>query len=167
MLYLLDANILITAHNTYYPIDRVPEFWEWLTYLGGGDILKIPIEIIEEIRAGNKSDDLLHQWIRDTSNFVPLLLNESADPAGVQHVLDVGYGRNLTDDELEQIGRDPFLVSYAVGASDRCIVTNEVSRPRRQRQNRHLPDVCQVLGVQCCNLFQMNTALDFRTNWRS
>ena len=27
MLYLLDANVLITAHNLYYPIDSVPEFF--------------------------------------------------------------------------------------------------------------------------------------------
>ena len=27
---LLDANILIVANNTYYPIDAVPEFWDWL-----------------------------------------------------------------------------------------------------------------------------------------
>lgn len=32
MLYLLDANELITAHNLYYPIDVVPEFWEWLKF---------------------------------------------------------------------------------------------------------------------------------------
>jgi Domain of unknown function (DUF4411) len=30
MLYLLDANVLITARNRYYPIDTVPEFWSWL-----------------------------------------------------------------------------------------------------------------------------------------
>lgn len=29
MLYLLDANILITAANTYYGISQVPEFWSW------------------------------------------------------------------------------------------------------------------------------------------
>jgi len=27
MLYLLDANALITAHNTWYGHKRVPEFW--------------------------------------------------------------------------------------------------------------------------------------------
>jgi len=27
MLYLLDANVVITAHNTYYGLDAVPEFW--------------------------------------------------------------------------------------------------------------------------------------------
>jgi hypothetical protein len=34
MLYLTDANVLITANNLYYPIDRVPECWEWLAYMG-------------------------------------------------------------------------------------------------------------------------------------
>ncbi|WP_410001046.1 DUF4411 family protein [Rhizobium leguminosarum] len=27
-MHLLDANVLITAHNLYYPIQRVPEFWD-------------------------------------------------------------------------------------------------------------------------------------------
>lgn len=30
MLHILDANILIDANRDYYPMDRVPEFWEWL-----------------------------------------------------------------------------------------------------------------------------------------
>lgn len=30
MLYLLDANVLITANRTYYPLERVPEYWAWL-----------------------------------------------------------------------------------------------------------------------------------------
>jgi hypothetical protein len=29
-LYLLDANVLIPAHEDYYTIDRIPHFWEWL-----------------------------------------------------------------------------------------------------------------------------------------
>ena len=37
MLYLLDASVLITAYNSYYPIDRVPEYWEWLVHMGGLD----------------------------------------------------------------------------------------------------------------------------------
>ena len=30
VLYLLDANVLIDANRDYYPIHRVPEFWDWL-----------------------------------------------------------------------------------------------------------------------------------------
>ena len=28
MLYLLDANVLISAHRDYYPVKRVPEYWD-------------------------------------------------------------------------------------------------------------------------------------------
>ena len=30
LLYLLDANVLITANRDYYSVKRVPEFWAWL-----------------------------------------------------------------------------------------------------------------------------------------
>jgi hypothetical protein len=45
MLYLLDANVLITANNTYYPIDTVPEYWEWVGHQATARALKIPVEI--------------------------------------------------------------------------------------------------------------------------
>ena len=31
LLYLLDANVLIDAHRDYYPLGRVPEFWDGLS----------------------------------------------------------------------------------------------------------------------------------------
>ncbi|MFD2274081.1 DUF4411 family protein [Undibacterium arcticum] len=34
MLYLLDASVLITANNSYYPVDQIPEYWEWLLHMG-------------------------------------------------------------------------------------------------------------------------------------
>jgi hypothetical protein len=59
VLYLFDANVLITASNTYYPIDQIPEFWEWLQFQGRGGNIKLPLEIMEEILAGKKDEDLL------------------------------------------------------------------------------------------------------------
>ena len=59
MLYLFDANVLITASNTYYPIDQVPEFWGWLRFQGQAGKIKLPLEIMEEILAGRKDDDPL------------------------------------------------------------------------------------------------------------
>jgi Domain of unknown function (DUF4411) len=50
MLYLIDANVLITAHNDYYPIDGVPEFWDWLLHQATIDTVKMPLEIYEEIK---------------------------------------------------------------------------------------------------------------------
>jgi hypothetical protein len=36
LLFLLDANVLINANRDYYPIDRVPELWEWLVHVDHG-----------------------------------------------------------------------------------------------------------------------------------
>jgi hypothetical protein len=59
MLYLLDANVLITANSSYYPIDQVPEFWSWLQHQGASGLVKIPLEIMEEVIAGRQDDDPL------------------------------------------------------------------------------------------------------------
>ena len=45
MLYLLDANVLIDSNRDYYPIERVPEFWEWLAHVGKQGFVKIPVEV--------------------------------------------------------------------------------------------------------------------------
>jgi Domain of unknown function (DUF4411) len=62
MLYLLDANVLITASNSYYPVDQVPEFWTWLQRQGADGLIKIPQEVMEEIQEG-RDDDPLKVWI--------------------------------------------------------------------------------------------------------
>ncbi|MEW6234866.1 MAG: DUF4411 family protein [Candidatus Omnitrophota bacterium] len=166
MLYLLDASVLITANNRYYPIDQVPEFWEWLHYMGLSNRVKIPVEIIEEIKEGRKDKDLLYSWIRDKANIEALKLDEEVDILLFRRVVNQGYASDLTDVEVDQLGRDPFLVAYAMAKTDRCVVTTEVSKPKRSRQNRHLPDVCQTMQVQCCDPFVLNRELGFKTSWR-
>lgn len=170
MLYLLDANVLITAHNTYYPIDTVPEFWEWIAHQGAAGILKMPLEIYEEIKDGgtDQEKDLLYAWVVGPNIKAALLLAEEVDPALVAECTSSGYAPDLTDDELLQIGRDPFLIAYAMASpSNRCVVTTEVSAPRKQRQNRRVPDVCSTMGVTCCNTFAMTKALGFKTGWKT
>lgn len=162
-MHLLDAGVLITAHNTYYPIDRVPEFWNWLVYQGTRDAIKLPREIIEEVLAGEREDDLLLQWLKDHKTI--LTLDANADAGIVQYVVSRGYADDLTDHEIEQVGRDPFLIAYAV-EHGHCVVTTEVSKPSKQRQNRHVPDVCKDLNVECCGPFALNKKLNFHTGWK-
>ena len=169
MLYLLDASVLITANKSYYPVDSVPEFWEWLLYMAGQGRIKIPLEIFEEIKDGpdNEEKDLLFGWVQKLDVKNAFLLTESVNVALVQKAITVGYAPDLTDTEVEQLGRDPFLVAYAMAAPDtRVVVTSEVSKPSKARQNRHLPDVCKSLGAQWCDPFALNRALGFRTDWK-
>ena len=168
MLYLLDANVLIDANRDYYPIERVPEFWDWLVEMGNLGYLKVPQEIYEEIvlpRPPSNRPHKLVDWLtehRDT-----LLLDEPVSAGTVAYVTEEGYANDLTDDEIEKIGRDPFLIAYAfVDIHNRHVVTNERSRPSRTRANRHLPDVSSGFHVRCINAFELIQELDFRTNWR-
>jgi len=135
VLYLLDANILITAHNTYYDIARVPEFWEWLQHQGTSGRVKIPMEIFEEVLEGRKEDDELLDWVKNDINRAALLLEEVVRPELVRHAVSKGYSDDLTDDEIEKLGRDPFLLAYGLADGERCIVTTEISKPSRQRHN--------------------------------
>lgn len=168
MLYLADANVLITANNLYYPIDRVPEYWEWLTYMGSQGHVKMPFEIFQEVKEGPKDaeKDLLFAWLQEDANKKALLLDEDVDPGLVQKVIREGYAPDLTDDEIEQIGRDAFLIAYGLVGEGRCVLTVETSAPKKQRQNRKVPDVYKVLGVSSINPFEFNRALGFRTRWK-
>ncbi len=168
MLYLPDANVLITANNFYYPIDRVPEYWEWLSYMGSQGHVKMPFEIFEEVKEGpdDAEKDLLFAWLQEDANKKALLLDERVDPGLVQKVIAEGYAPDLTDDEVEQIGRDAFLIAYGLAARERCVVTVETSAPKKQRQNRKVPDVCKAMGAPCCTPFEFNRALGFRTQWK-
>ena len=89
---------------------RVPEFWDWLMHVGQQDHVKVPIEVYEEIKDGN---DVLALWAKQDIVEEALLLQEAVEVEVVAEVTEQGYAADLTDVEVEKIGRDPFLVAYA------------------------------------------------------
>lgn len=162
MLYLVDANVLIDANRDYYPQQRVPEFWSWLLHQAQEERIKVPNEIHLEVSVG-KGD--LVDWLK--KNKSALILSEDAAPPFVQRAVYQGYARDLTEEEVARLGNDPFLVAYALahpGAS--TVVTTETSKPRRQRANRHLPDVCATLNIPCIHTFELLRRLNFSTDWQ-
>ncbi len=163
MLYLLDANTLIDANRDYYPLSRVPEFWEWLLDLGERDIVKIPLEIYDEITTGN--DDLV-DWIKQPEVKSALLLDAEVNVDQLRKVLDEGYANDLSDVEIESIGMDPFLVAYAITEESK-VITSEVSASSKKRHNRRVPDVCHSFGVTSLNTFQFIREQNFSTGWNN
>jgi hypothetical protein len=164
MLYLLDANVLIDAARDYYPMDMVPEFWDWMQFQGEQGIVKVPLEIYEEVAEGRGE---MPEWLRTEPVKRALMLQEDVDPALVARLVAEGYATDLTESEVATIGRDPFLMAYALTApGERCIVTTENSAPSRQRQNRKLPDVCRGFTISVCHTFEFVRRLGFHTRWR-
>ena len=166
MLYLLDANVLITAHRDYYPVKRVPEYWDWLQHQAEVGTVKIPSEILDKVKRGTRQDDLLEWLTNDTVKDV-LVLDEEPDLTLVRRVIEQGYAPDLNEAELEKLGRDPFLIAYALkDPTHRWIVTTEVSKPSKERANRKVPDVAKGFGITPLDPFRFARELDFTTSWR-
>lgn len=161
MVYLLDANALISAHNGWFALNRVPEFWLWILHHADAGTIKMPSETYGEVEGGN--DDLA-AWMKHADHKRVLRLTEEADPARVQQVL-AKYGDNLTEDEIITIGQDPFLVAAALGHADRIVVTGEVSASSKKRAKRKVPDICDDLGVSWRSPVVLIRELDFTTGW--
>lgn len=161
MLYLLDANVLIRAHEDYYGIDQVPQFWDWLLATAAAGTVKMPFEIHDEIAI---STGPLKNWITQVEVKDALILDEEADQGLLNQVIERGYAADLTDSELEKIGRDPFLVAYGMMGENRVVVTKEVSKPSKQRANRKLPDVCNAFNVPWMKDFDFFKAAAFKTS---
>ena len=132
--------------------------------MAGLGLVKVPQEIFEEIttpRPAPYRPDPLVEWLISYQDV--LVLDELVDVELVGRVTYEGYADDLADDEIEKIGRDPFLIAYALASPEqRCVVTNEHSRLGRRRANRHIPDVRRGLGVHWCDTFQLIRDLDFR-----
>jgi hypothetical protein len=92
--------------------------------------IKNPIEVYEEFadtkdKDGNK--DPLATWADKQVVKDALLFEEEAEQDLVARITYGGYVPNPIDDQLTKIGRDPFLLSYALkDTENRCIVTTKL-----------------------------------------
>lgn len=162
MLYLLDADSIIRGDRDFYPLQRFAVFWRWLAHQGQLGNVKIPLEQFEEVIAGKGA---LVDWLNEQEVKAALLLAEEASPEYVSYVTVQGYG-DLNEDEIELVGRDPFLIAYAAAdIANRTVVTFEVAAPGQKRGKRKIPDVCNQFEIKSCNLYAMINALDFTTDW--
>lgn len=158
MLYLLDANVLIQAHEEYYPLDRIPQFWVWLVKEAVAGYAKMPFEIHNEIA---DAEGPLKDWITNPEVKNTLILPEEVDQELFNQVLDNAYAPNLKDDELEEAGQDPFLIAYDLMGPDRVIATKEISKPTKKRGRRKVPDACNIMGIPCVTDFEFYKKRNF------
>lgn len=159
-LYLLDANVLISAHDDYYPVDRIQPFWNWLLEEATAGRVKIPLENYNEITPPEESP--LCEWVNNKEVSTELILDEEVNQDIFNRVLKEGYAGDLSDIELTRISRDAFLVAYALMGPNRIVVTKEVSKPTKTRAKRKIPNVCDIMKVPWMDDFQFYRERDFR-----
>lgn len=161
-MYLVDANVLIEAHRTYYAPDLAPVFWEWMAEQAEKGTIASVSQVRQELEDGDRQD-FLRSWSRSLpADFwrEPLVeaapsyqtifdwINEAARPyipAAVSGFFEVA---------------DSSLVAQA-HARGHEIVTFEKPSPQA-RKRVLIPDVCDALGVSYCDGFTMYRQLGLR-----
>lgn len=172
MLYLLDTSVLIDAKNKYYPLERIPQFWNWLVHQSLAGHVKLPPQVIGEILGPDYTDeepaDALAEWVN--ANRTVLELTEEMPTDLLTHTYEQGYDtipEDLTSVDPLSEPADPFLIAFALANPDnRRVVTMEnfqsVGTTLPKPSNRRIPLVCDLLGVRCINTFALIRELDFR-----
>jgi len=160
VLRLLDANVFITAKNTYYDFDLVPAFWAWLERQAAAGTLASTDLIYRELREGG---DALAIWVGSRRDVMFHVSSASAEVA--RHVASLdswarreGYRPHVIEDFMSCA--DPFLVG-AAAESGSTIVTLERSSGAGRKKVR-IPDACDCLGVPTEDTFEMMRRLGAR-----
>ncbi len=152
--YLVDADVLMQAHRSYYGFRICPGFWDCLlSNHSRGRILSID-RVKAEITAG----DALARWVNDTAPeqfFAPT--NDAHTIASFSRLMGwVQASGQLTDAAKQQFARaaDGWLAAYAHAHPNHVVVTMEARAPGA-KVRVPLPTVCDEAGVKGVNTFEM------------
>jgi hypothetical protein len=149
-LYLLDANIFITAKNLHYGFDFVPAFWEWIDQGHVAGILCSTDKVRQELVVGA---DELSDWARKRSAL--FLAPDASTLLSLRAVTQWASSGDFTPAAISEFlsVADFELVAYA-HAHTHTVVTHERPNPLSKRRIL-IPDACDALGVPWIGPFEM------------
>jgi len=159
--FIIDANVLITAHRRSYPMDIVPSFWEKMLVEAKDQNFFLVDEIITEILVG---EDQLADWIRDNISSFTILKSDveaviNAYRELIQKVMDNTKYRYKAKSDFASVA-DSWLIAHAK-ANDFVIVTEEMF-DLNSRKRVLIPNVCHELGVRYINTVTFLRALSIK-----
>jgi len=156
-LYVLDANVFISAHRGYYAFEIVPSFWENLLVLANDEKICSIDRIQDEIiRPSNGNPDKLEKWTSDNfRNY--FMVTHATEVISAYRIIQQWADANtlFTQRAKEEFASnaDAWIIAYAM-AKGHTLVTHEVYNA--ETKNRILiPVVCREFGVNYVNTFEM------------
>ena len=161
-MYILDANVFISAHRQYYSFDFAPSFWKALENSAKNSALCSIDKIHEELTSAAEND-VLHEWsgnqFRDYFE-----RTDSTDVIAVYAQLQQWAHSNdhfLPEAKSEFASNaDAWLIAYAK-ARGGTLVTHEAYNPAK-RNRILIPIVCEEFNVSYTNTFDMLRQLDIK-----
>lgn len=159
LLFVLDTNVLIGAHNGYYGPDFCPAFWDCiLQYFHAGRLISVD-RVLSEITGPSG----LVKWAQNAPS---ALFAYSGDQAVVTaHRTIMNWVRNNPQFQSAAKSKfaavaDGWLIAYAQ-AHNAVVVTHELFRPNA-RGRVLIPNVCRQFNVPYLNTFEMLRQLGVR-----
>lgn len=159
--YLIDANVLIQAHQTSYPFDVIPSYWKTLKELSQNGVIRSIDKVKMEI-CGHDFEDDLSKWCKtdlDTNFFCDTqdcikeysLITQWAMGSTL-------YTPSAKSGFLKTDLADPWLIAYSI--KNKCkLVTYEISDPHRKKSIK-IPEPCKVFDVQVMHPIDMLRSLN-------
>lgn len=152
MTYLLDTNIFITAKNEL-PMDVYPSFWQALSQLAAKGSFRSIKQVEVEIRKGK---DELVDWI-DNNMPKDFFIPENAETLVALSTVSQWATMNRVYTQAAKaefaIVADSWIIAEALSQSV-TVITHEIPDPLCRKRVK-IPDVCNAVGVEFCDL---NTA---------
>ena len=143
--YLIDSDVLIQAHRTYYAFDICTGFWDAI--INNQHIVSSIDKILDEINTGSKPDEL-KKWVKDdlSSGF----FESTNDPDVVNEYTVIANwvnSRSFTAQAKAEFfaAADGWLIAFAK-AKNRIVITQEKPDPLATGVIK-IPDVCNGVGV--------------------
>ncbi|GAA1474509.1 DUF4411 family protein [Corynebacterium felinum] len=164
-MYLIDANVLMTAADTHYPEDVVPSFWlQILDLLNSGEA-KIPQAVYNELIAYQQK--WLFQWVKNNvisdKHVLTEDLNQILNLAKVTEWVTNQRKPEYRIHHREKFlaGADPRIIAAAM--SERAqIVTYEKAASDPNSRKVKIPEVAAEFNVTCISPIEMLRACNRR-----
>lgn len=157
--YCLDANVLIQAWQKYYNPKFCPDYWNILIELGKQDIVFIPEMVYKEI---TRTEDDLADWLKVSK--IPIKNITEPVTICLQNIFSENpVHKNLVDSTKSRSIADPWVIAHAMyeGAT---VVTKEEKVTALNSHKVKIPNVCENMGVQWINDFEMIEKLGIKFN---
>lgn len=155
--FLLDANVLIAAHRSYYAFDLCPGFWASIRDGHAAGSIFSTIRVHDEVKKGG---DALTKWLAAEmpSGF---FLDDGAAEIAAEFAPMMAWVASGQFQPAAQAkvasDADGWLIATA-GKFGYCLVTHE-TRKDGAKASVPMPNVCDEFGVTYCNTFEMLRAL--------
>lgn len=154
--FLLDANVLITAHRSYYAFDLCPGFWESVKAEHAAGRIFSTQRVLAELK---RNTDVLTNWVEDLPP--EFFLDDSASEVISEYGPMMQWVQSKDFNPAAKAKFATDADGWLVATSKQggyCLVTHERSQDG-VKVRVPMPNVCDEFGVSYCNTFEMLRAL--------